>query len=141
MAGGCPFGRFSRRPSSCESCHAAGRAGRAPLALVPMPLTPGVLGVVRWFKEADHSRTSRPLMERVVLPPGESAPHCAPFLFSPPSYGKHLGSVFLPPNCFCVNCLPMAARPYVARALQSNSFPGLARPLSGSGKNGKDKLL
>ena len=74
---------------------------------------------------------------RAVLPPGESAPHCEPpWPFFSPSGKGLVGVCFFTSNRFCVNCSNSAARPFVARALQSNSFPDL-----GLVQRRKDKLL
>ena len=112
--------------------------GRAPLMLVPIPLTSrGPLALCDGSKR--QTTVAPPVLiwsmwySHPASPPRIVTPSCFPL----PHREAFRVHFFIPSNCLCVNLLPMAARPYVARALQLNSFASLDL----LGENGKDKLL
>ena len=81
---------------------------------------------LRWFKEADHSRPSRPLMEsgtptRRVRPALRA--HVAVFF----PLGRRPRWVFFTSNRFCVNCSWLLVRSLPGRCSQTH-FPTWPRP-------------
>ena len=119
------------------------RVGRAQSYQSPMSLTPGTLCLASCDGSKRQTTVSPPdlILECAVLPTRRVRPRIAtPLLLFPSLTPGRASRVCFSFKLFlCEPLKPMAARQYVALALQLNLFPGLA--VLRDGEKRKDKLL